>query len=179
MRDLTLQRSSAGVWRLARRDHNVVTHGELVALGFTPKAIKHRVAKGRLHPKARGVYAVGTPELTREGRWMVAIKQCGNQAVISHLSAAVHYGIWKREPSQIHVMVPRNTNPKPAGVKVHRRGEFNWRRWKGVPVTPIDDTIIDCTTVLPRDDVEHLINQADIRGLTEPEKLRRAAARAT
>lgn len=156
----------------------MVTHAELLELGFSAHAIKHRIAKGRLHPKARGVYGVGTPELTREGRWMVAIKQCGPGAALSHLNAAVHYGIWKREPREIHVSVPRRANPKPPGVKVHRRGEFRWTRWRGVPVTTIEDTIIDCTTILARDDVEHLINQADIRGLTDPEKLRGAAERA-
>jgi very-short-patch-repair endonuclease len=166
------------VWKLARQDHNVVTYEELLGLGFTKSAIEHRIRKGRLHPKARGVYAVGTPELTREGRWMVAVKQCGNQAVLSHLTAAVHYGIWKREPRQIHVTVPRCANPKPGGVKLHRRGEVVSRRWRGVPVTTIDETVIDCTTLLSRDDVEHLINQADIKGLTDPERLRRAAARA-
>lgn len=173
-----LQRSSAAVWRLARRDSNVVTHAELLALGYTAHAIKHRVATGRLHPKARGVYAVGSPELTREGHWMVAIKACGDGAALSHLSAAVHYDAWKREPAEIHVSVPLWRNPAPEGVRVHRRSDFEVRRYRGIPVTTIECTVIDCATILPSERVERLVNQADVLGLTDPEKLRRAAARA-
>jgi hypothetical protein len=39
--------------------------------------IERRVANGRLHPIMAGVYAVGRPELTRRGRWMVAVLACG------------------------------------------------------------------------------------------------------
>jgi very-short-patch-repair endonuclease len=156
----------------------VVTHAELVALGFSPRAIEHRVRMRRLHPKARGVYAVGSPDLTREGRWMVAIKACGPHAVLSHLSAAVLYGIWKKEHSQIHVTVPITANPRRRGVKVHRRDGYARKTRDGVPVTTVEDTIIDCAAILPRDDIEHLVNQATIRRLTNPEKLRRAAGRA-
>jgi very-short-patch-repair endonuclease len=131
-----------------------------------------------LHPKARGVYAVGSPELTREGRWMVAIKSCGSQAVLSHLSAAVLYGIWKREPPEIQVTVPASANPRRSGVEVHRREAYARRKRHGVPVTSVERTIIDCSAVLARDDIEEIVNQATIRRLTDPEKLRRAAGRA-
>jgi very-short-patch-repair endonuclease len=174
----SVQKPGAAVWRIAARDHNVVTRAELVALGFSPRAIEHRVAKRRLHPKARGVYAVGTPELTREGRWMVAIKSCGEQAVLSHLSAAVLYGIRKPEPSRIHVTVPRTANPRRRGVKVHRREAYARRKRNGIPVTTVERTIIDCAATLARDDIEQMVNQATIKRLTDPEKLRRAAGRA-
>jgi hypothetical protein len=66
----------------------VITRGQLIGLGFTPKAIEHRVQKGRLHPIVRGVYAVGRRHLIREGRWMAAVLACGPGAVLSHRSAA-------------------------------------------------------------------------------------------
>lgn len=166
------------MWKLARRDWNVVTHAELRALGYSSEAIRHRVQTGRLHRKARGVYAVGSPELTREGRWMVAIKQCGERAALSDLSAAFHYGTWKTEPRQIHVTVPAERTVRVKGIRPHRRVRYRVVVWRGVPTTPIDETIIDCATVLGRGDVEHLINQADIKRLTTPEKLRAVAAEA-
>jgi len=54
----------------------VITRGQLLDLGFSSEAIKHRVHKGRLHPIVRGVYAVGRPQLSREGRWIAAVLAC-------------------------------------------------------------------------------------------------------
>ena len=89
MTALTLPSSAAvGAWHLADAQHGVVTHGQLLRLGFSPAAIKHRVAEGRLHPLWRGVYAVGRPQLTRHGRWMAAVLVCGEGAGLSHASAA-------------------------------------------------------------------------------------------
>jgi hypothetical protein len=59
----------SAVWALARRQHGVVARWQLLDLGMTPAAIDHRVAIGRLHRLHHGVYAVGRPSLSREGRW--------------------------------------------------------------------------------------------------------------
>ena len=58
---MTPQKLHESPWALARRQHGVVTRAQLLALGFTHDAIMHRLAEGRLHPKWRGVYAVGRP----------------------------------------------------------------------------------------------------------------------
>lgn len=155
-----------------------MTRDELVALGFSAEAIKHRVATRRLHPQARGIYSVGSPHLTREGRWMVAIKACGEGAALSHMSAAVLWGFWKREPSRIHVSVRATANPRRRGVRVYRREAFEVTRKNGIPVTTPECTLIDLTPTTARDDLEHMVNKADILGLTNPEKLRRAAGTA-
>ena len=44
----------------------------------------------------------------------------------------------------------------------------------GISVTTPIVTVIDLASELDRDQVEHAINQADIKGLTNPEKIRRA-----
>jgi hypothetical protein len=72
-----LDSRSAGAWRLARRQHGVVTRSDLLGLSFTAKGIRHRVERGRLHPVGHGIYAVGRPDLTREGRWMGVVLACG------------------------------------------------------------------------------------------------------
>jgi hypothetical protein len=109
---------------------------------------------------------------------MVAIKRCGEGSALSDLSAAVHYGAWKREPQEIHVTVPAARRCVVDGVHVHRRERFEVVWWRGVPCITIEETILDCAVVLSRDDLEHLINQADIKRLTTPEKVRAAAAAA-
>src|SRR3954447_8039381 len=102
----TAQPTPAGLWEPVRRQHGVVSRGQLLELGFGPQAIKHRVAKGRLHPVWRGVYAVGRPRVSGHGRWMGAVLCCGPEAVLSHVSAAA---LWKIRPDhgdEIEVSVP-------------------------------------------------------------------------
>jgi hypothetical protein len=76
--------SSRAIWALAQRQHGVVARWQLIEAGMHPQAIKHRMASARLHPVYRGVYAVGRPELTHEGRWMAAALACGPAAFLSH-----------------------------------------------------------------------------------------------
>jgi very-short-patch-repair endonuclease len=164
------------VWAIARRDHDIVSRQELLALGYHRKAIEHRVASGRLHRQARGVYSVGSPHLTRRGELMVAIKRCGPGTVLSHLTAAVHWGIWRIEPSQIHVTVPRERNPRVGGIVVSRRdlrpdAATSHHR---VPVTTVLQTLIDCAPNRSTREVERMINQADARNLLRADVLHEA-----
>jgi very-short-patch-repair endonuclease len=150
---------------------------QLKELGFGSDAIKHRVAKGRLHPVMRGVYAVGRPQITREGRWMAAVLSCGPDAVLSHLSAAVHYGMLRREGPKIEVSIRSRSHRKRPGITVHRRNQLSVgkvTKQRGIPVTTPATTIIDLAPRLSRDRLEAAINEADVLGLIDPERLRRA-----
>jgi hypothetical protein len=64
----TIDQSVRELWALARSQHWVVARRQLLALGFSRDWIAHRTAIGRLHPLWRGVYAVGRPHVTRDGR---------------------------------------------------------------------------------------------------------------
>src|SRR4051794_21777260 len=67
------QPSGERTWRGARSHHDVIERDELLALGYTPKAIRHRLAHGPLYPTGfRSIYAAGRPTLTRRGRWYAA-----------------------------------------------------------------------------------------------------------
>src|SRR3954447_26228859 len=83
-------------WGLAAAQHGVVSHGQLRELGLSRRAIEHRLAIGRLHRVAHGVYALGRPDLTRHGRLMASVLACGSTAVLSHRSAAELYGMGPR-----------------------------------------------------------------------------------
>lgn len=171
----TVQPSTAEVWALARRQHGVVARGQLLELGFHPLAITHRLATGRLHPVRRGIYAVGRPELTRQGRWMAAVLACGPQAALSHESAASLWEILPRESSVIEVSVPEGRFPRPPGIVVHRRRQFgpsDLTRRHAIPVTTPARTLLDLATRRRGDQLEAAINQADKLGLIDPEALR-------
>jgi very-short-patch-repair endonuclease len=167
----------SSAWTLARRQHGVVARRQLTALGFSDEAIRQRIAKGRLHPVARAVYAVGRPELTQHGRWMAAILAKGPAAVLSHRSAASLYGIARQQGNAIHVSVPAHSRRRSSrGITVHRRKELGATQKLGVPVTTIEDTLIDLATQTTTDQLEQAINEADKRDLIDPDALREAVA---
>jgi very-short-patch-repair endonuclease len=160
-----------------RSQHGVVARWQLAALGYSDAAIAHRIATGRLHPFLRGVYAVGRPELTREGRWVAALLACAPDAVLSHRSAAVLWELVPYRHEPIHVSVPMRANPRRAGVRAHRRaalGAHEVTRRRGIPVTTVVTTLVDLAATIGRDQLEAAVNEADRLDLADPERLRAA-----
>ncbi len=173
-KDATRGRSA---WRLARAQHGVLTRTDLLGLGFSAKGIKHRVATGRLHPIAVGIYAVGRRELTPHGRWMAAVLACGEGAVLSHRSAAELWGIGHEEKGRIDVTVSRRGKIRRRGIKVRGRPSLPGRslvRRQGIPVTTPVQTLIDLATELRDLRLERAVNEADKLDLVDPETLREA-----
>jgi hypothetical protein len=167
---------SRRVWAIVRRQHGVISRRQLLALGFTPKAIRHRVRIGRLHPVHRGVYAVGRKELSREGEWMGALLACGPRAYLSHRSAAALYGIAK-ERGRIEVTVTRRGEHRRRGVKVHMRPSLpshDAGTVGDIPVTSPARTLLDLATLEPPNRVERAVNEADKREVIDPDSLRKA-----
>src|SRR5213078_1909442 len=119
------------IWELVHRQHGVVARWQLLAHGLSRHAIDHRIAKGRLHPVWRGVYAVGRPELSRHGVWMAAVLACGEDAVLSHASAAALWGIRPEGPGDVEVSVPARRGPEQPGIRVHRRVALQATRREG------------------------------------------------
>ncbi|HEX3318142.1 MAG TPA: hypothetical protein VHR88_08990 [Solirubrobacteraceae bacterium] len=167
----------SSVWELARRQHGVIARRQLLAFGFDSDAIKHRLARGRLHPVERAVYAVGRPELTQHGRWMAAILAKGPAAVLSHRSAASLYDIARQRGNAVHVSVAAHARRRSSpGITVHRRKELRATQRQGVPVTRIEDTLIDLATQATDEQLEQAINEAAKRDLIDPGALREAAS---
>lgn len=171
-----LQSFPAGPWELAARQHGVVSRAQLLAFGLTPEAIAHRLATGRLHRTWRGVYAVGRPRLTQRGRWMAAVLACGPGAVLSHGSAAALRRIGNERPDAIEVSVPAAAFRRRRGIVVHRRSlaDEDITVHDQIPVTSPICTLIDIAARLSRGRLEAAINEADKRGLTNPDELRSA-----
>jgi very-short-patch-repair endonuclease len=163
-------------WEIVRRQHGVIAREQLLACGITRHGIAHRVAKGRLHRLWPDVYAVGRPELAREGIWMAAVLTCGEGAVLSHESAAALWGIRDQRRGPIHVSVPSPRDPRRRGLRVHRREEVETTLANGIPVTTPVQTIIDLAPTTTGLQLERLIDEADKLDLVHPEALHTAAA---
>lgn len=171
-----LHPDSARLWNLAREQHWVIARSQLLALGLSPDAIRHRVAKGRLNPLWRGVYAVGRHDVDQYGRWMAAVLSCGPSALLSHRSAAA---LWGLVPStlSLDVTIPSSVFRRHHGIRVHRRswlGTENRCRVAGIPVTDMVSTLIDLAACVTTAQVERAVNEADRLDLIDPEALRAA-----
>jgi very-short-patch-repair endonuclease len=147
--------------RIAREQHGIVTTRQLAACGLTRAAIAKRVQAGRLYRVHQGVYAVGHDGLSREARWMAAVLACGKGAVLSHGSAAVHWGLLRPLEGPVNVTVPnRNGRAVRRGIRIHRRVDLGERatlstnglqsrpqrlvtRRNGIPVTTVERTLED------------------------------------
>jgi len=161
-------------WALARRQHGVLARRQLLALGFSAQAVRHRIAQGRLHPVARGVYAVGRAELTQHGRWMAAVLSCGDGAALSHMSAAALWGFAKPTGREVEVSVPRASPRRHPGIRAYRRPNLRPEDLAvrdGIPVVVPALTFIDIARSLDDARLERAINEADRIDLIDPETL--------
>jgi very-short-patch-repair endonuclease len=177
MSDARDYKRSRQAWGLAGRQHGVVARRQLLALGFNAREIEHRVARGRLHLVMRGVYAVGWPRLTPERRWMAAVLACGDDAMLSHRSAAALWKIGAERRGTVDVSVTRRCELKRPGLRVRGRPTLSARNIvsrDGIPVTNPVQTLVDIATELGSLGVERVVNEADKRDLIDPETLRLA-----
>jgi len=125
----------------------------------------------------RGVYAVGWPRLTQKRRWMAAILACGDDAALSHCSAAALWGIGAEKGAQIEVSVRRRCEHRRAEIRARSRpnlpaDEIVLR--DGIPVTRPARTLLDIATELSPNAIERAVNEADKRDLIDPGELRGA-----
>jgi very-short-patch-repair endonuclease len=175
----THQAPRVTAWSLARKQHGVVTRDQLTRLGLTRHGIQHRIARGRLHQVRRGIYAVGRPELTPQGRWMAAVLACGGEgmAALSHSSAAALFKIGVEQAATIEVTTVSAVRIRPPGIRVHRRPalwEGSYGLYEGIPVTSPVQTLIDLATRLGVPKMERAMNEADKLGLVKTDDLRGA-----
>src|SRR5689334_21100229 len=171
------QQSAGSVWELAARQHGVVGYGQLRAMGLSRQAIRHRVARGRLHPLRRGVYAVGRNEVGVHGRWMAAVLAGGDGAFLTHGSAVALWGIRSAAEREIEVAVPGSSDRGGRGIRVRRRTGVvptDITHHRDIPVTAPVLTLIDIACGLGHAGLERAVNEADRLDLIDPETLRSA-----
>ena len=130
--------------------------------------MSRRVQVGQLHRKHRGVYAVGQPNLSTEGRWMAAVLACGEGAVLSHRDAAALWGLLRPRAGHVHVTVSgRAGRARHDGIVLHRSpsllsSETTLRR--GIPVTTPARTIADLKRTEEAREWRRAVREASVKG---------------
>jgi predicted transcriptional regulator of viral defense system len=141
----------------------VVSRAQLLALRVTRAAVDGWVARGRLRVVHRGVYAVGGAVLPREGRWLAAVMACGPRAVLSHVSAAVHWNLLNYEPPSPEVTAPASRRGAP-GIRLHRSHSLDAQDTTdhgGIPTTTVHRTLLDIAAQVPTHHLERALAQAE------------------
>ena len=155
--------------RIAGRQRGRIATRQLRALGLDHSSIAHRLARGRLHRVARGVYAVGHLHASSEAAWATAILSLGPGTVLRRRSAGAHWGIRPSASALIEVGNPRRQRPV-AGLRIHH-GQLpadEVTLHDGIPITIVPRTILDLAAVLTASQLERTMAEADIRRLTAP-----------
>lgn len=142
LRPLTRERRLAV---LAVGCHGVITHAQLVSVGFSTSAVHRMLRGGRIRRVHRGVYVIGHAPLTDKGRLAAAALACGPGVAVSHRTAAELHGLLPWRGTEVHVTSPRKP-PRHPGLIGHRSvalSAIDIVVLDGIPVTAVARTFAD------------------------------------
>jgi len=144
----------------------VFTGEELLAAGIDKSAITRRLRARTLHRMYRNVYSVAPPALLRpEARWRGAVLACGDDAVLSHCSAAALWGLLEDRWSFVDITTPRRCRKGTEGIRLHRtrrldQGDVTIVR--AIPVTTVERTLVDLADVVSLRVLRRAARQAEV-----------------
>lgn len=160
---------NTGVAERAARQWGVVDLADLRECGLSDREVEWRVNAGFFFRVHRGVYAVGHPRLSLEGRFYAAVRACGEGAALSHYSAAVLWGLrpWiERFPD-----VTSPTLRRQPRINHHRSDHIDATVHKGIPVVTPARAIFDIAPIVPFKSLRAAVNEALSRDLVTPPEL--------
>lgn len=166
------------------RNTNVALRRELIANGWSDRALAHAVAAGQLVKPRRGAYvdAADWRRLDEAGRHAVTaravLRNAGADAALSHVSAVPEYDgpVWGLDLRSVHLTrFDERAGRREAGVLQHRGillpGDVVERN--GVAVTSATRAALEVTTVAPVEPALCVVNHLLHHGLTTLQDLRR------
>jgi len=158
---------------LASRQHRCVARRQLAELGYSYRAIAHRLAGGRLVAVYDGIYAVAPlVDAARTRRMAATLTTQGS--VLSHASAAA---AWAFRPFNEHFEIvtrPGNGGPEQKdGVLVCRSRTLtgNTTALDGIPITTPERTLIDLAPHLSDRPLARAVREACRLRVTTPGEL--------
>jgi very-short-patch-repair endonuclease len=163
--------------RLATVQRGAVSHRQLLDAGLTHSAIGRRVANGQLHRVFRGVYLVGHRALAPLARESAALLAVGTDAVLSHESAALTWGLLTDYDGAVQLTVAGRNPRSRSGLFIHRTDTPpEVRRRHGLAVTSPAQTLLDLAATRSTH-AEHAFIEAHGRRLVHAPELERALER--
>ena len=133
-----------------------MSRAELLQLGASRARVDAWVKRGRLHRLYRGVYAVGHAHLGRDGKRLAGLLACGEGAVLSHRTAASHWGLLDTQSARIDVTARRSREGAP-GIRLHSSRSLLARdktAHEGMPITSVARTLLDLAATVRADPLD-------------------------
>jgi very-short-patch-repair endonuclease len=167
---------------IAELQRGLVSRSQLLAAGISTASIKRMLATGSLWPTHQGVYSVGCSIEVPLARETAALLAVGPNALLSHRSAAVVWGICRARPDDapVDVLIGPRRRTRRDGIAAHRtkrleRAEI--RIHERLPVTSPARTVCDIAGAVSMRELERAVDEALIRRLVRLQQLRDAVAK--
>ena len=163
--DLALQRT-------ADDQLGLLTTRQLKAAGLDRLAITRLTDAALVTKVRRGVYAVGSPELTWKQQILAACIHPTVSVAASHLTAARYHGLW--DSDEIHITVRYPADVRVEGATVHRSRDLEQDDLSTdgpIQFTTPARTLVDLGLCLPRAQVSRLVDHSIATGLVGVDKL--------
>jgi very-short-patch-repair endonuclease len=165
---------------LLERQSGVIARRQALTLGLRPDVVDGLLRTGRWQPMDHGVYATFTGQPGRAAWLWAIVLRAGPGAVLSHRTAAALYGLTADSGAPVHVIVPRDRQPRAIpGVIIHRldRAATTCHPVLLPPRTRVEETVLDlATTAETPDDAFGWLFRATGQRLTTAERLRATLA---
>lgn len=134
---------------LAKAQRSLVTRPQVLALGGSDAGIHRRVQSGQWRLVQPGVYQIDHRRAEWEDRLMGAVLAAGDGALASHRAALILWDLDGISSGPIEVTAPYTHGPVPDNTIVYRtRRPPRATSIKGILVTTIERTLLDCCGVL-------------------------------
>jgi hypothetical protein len=114
---------------------------------------------------------VGHSAVPLPGRLVAALLYGGDHAVLSHTTAAYVWSLIDMEPTRIHITVPGRRRSS-SDVRVHHSRQTDRTTCSGLPVTPVERTLLDLASVVSRGQLRRALAEADYLKILEPRDVR-------
>ena len=156
----------------AADNRNLITRAVILGDGFSDEHVDVRLQRGSWQRAHAGVYLLGAASLDWRGRLLAAALAAGDGSAAAYRAGIVAWGLDGLRSAPIELTVPYTHGPVPEGVIVHRsRRPIESVMVDGVPVTPIERTLVDAASCLPWLVVEKAMESAVRRQLTTPARI--------
>lgn len=157
----------------AARNHGVFHRKEALSFGFSNSAITRLVESGRAERLWPSVFRITSAPVTGEQKAKAVTLFIGDEAWLSHRSAAVHHGMIDGAPSTVEVVTTRDRRSRP-GLRVRRVTDMprhDVRSLRSIPVTNSIRTMLDLAAVLPAGRLETVLDDCIWRGFVTVPRL--------
>jgi hypothetical protein len=148
---------------IAQRQYGVVTRTQLLASGLTERQVDHRVSVGTLERVHPGVYRMPGSFPSARQRAMAVVLHWGDDALLSHGSAAELLRLPAPHDELFHISVPHSVRRCADGFVLHRTTSLmRVDRYvvDGLPCTSPTRTIILLARQLDGEALEHVFEAA-------------------